>query len=286
MELTCPSCGATYQLPADAIGDAGRRVSCMQCKHVWRAYPADVNAAAEAAPHTDVAEDDVQGADAPPLPDNPAREEQLAEIRRMLAEVQTGGAEAPDGQGGGSWDAPAPSGGEPAFAGGSDASDGTNGDQSVQRAATMSGGTEAAAATVVAKIVGEGKPAKAEEPIQLDDDDPLQAKLAQLSRAYKTGKKDNTRRNLIRKHGKKVRRRRAREAAGTGAFMTGFMLITMIGVTMTSLYVLHPQIIAQMPESRAAMTQYVGTIDGVRVGVMDKVTIASDWVMKQVNRDE
>jgi predicted Zn finger-like uncharacterized protein len=35
MILTCPSCSASYMVPADAIGDAGRDVRCKKCSHVW-----------------------------------------------------------------------------------------------------------------------------------------------------------------------------------------------------------------------------------------------------------
>lgn len=35
MILTCPSCSASYNVPAEAIGPKGREVRCKKCAHVW-----------------------------------------------------------------------------------------------------------------------------------------------------------------------------------------------------------------------------------------------------------
>ncbi len=35
--IACPSCGTRYQVPAGALGDAGREVQCAQCGKSWRA---------------------------------------------------------------------------------------------------------------------------------------------------------------------------------------------------------------------------------------------------------
>ncbi|QMW23591.1 zinc-ribbon domain-containing protein [Sandaracinobacteroides saxicola] len=39
MILTCPSCGARYNVRADAIPAAGRKVRCKACAHEWLALP-------------------------------------------------------------------------------------------------------------------------------------------------------------------------------------------------------------------------------------------------------
>ena len=37
MRLTCPACGAAYDVPDDAIPTAGREVECSDCGAVWQA---------------------------------------------------------------------------------------------------------------------------------------------------------------------------------------------------------------------------------------------------------
>lgn len=39
MRLTCPRCGAQYEIDAAAIPTAGREVGCSACGHMWRASP-------------------------------------------------------------------------------------------------------------------------------------------------------------------------------------------------------------------------------------------------------
>ena len=39
MNLTCPSCGATFQVEAERLGPAGRRVRCGECRHNWHQKP-------------------------------------------------------------------------------------------------------------------------------------------------------------------------------------------------------------------------------------------------------
>jgi predicted Zn finger-like uncharacterized protein len=39
MQLTCPSCGATYDVPDDAIGPNGRKIRCRACETSWQEPP-------------------------------------------------------------------------------------------------------------------------------------------------------------------------------------------------------------------------------------------------------
>jgi len=39
MILTCPACASRFSLDTSALGAAGRRVRCSQCRHVWHATP-------------------------------------------------------------------------------------------------------------------------------------------------------------------------------------------------------------------------------------------------------
>lgn len=52
--ITCPNCGTRYQVPPDALGASGRKVSCAECGAAWLAVPA---------------------APPPPAPELPAEEE-------------------------------------------------------------------------------------------------------------------------------------------------------------------------------------------------------------------
>jgi predicted Zn finger-like uncharacterized protein len=42
MLLGCPSCHATFRVPAGAVKDKGRNVRCAKCRHEWHAYPKDL----------------------------------------------------------------------------------------------------------------------------------------------------------------------------------------------------------------------------------------------------
>ena len=35
MRITCPNCGAQYEVPEDAIPESGRDVQCSACGHTW-----------------------------------------------------------------------------------------------------------------------------------------------------------------------------------------------------------------------------------------------------------
>ena len=49
MRLTCPNCGAQYEVADDVIPEAGRDVQCSNCGHVWFEKPgAEADEAAEA----------------------------------------------------------------------------------------------------------------------------------------------------------------------------------------------------------------------------------------------
>jgi predicted Zn finger-like uncharacterized protein len=42
MLLACPSCHATFRVPAGAVKDAGRAVRCAKCRNEWHAFPHDL----------------------------------------------------------------------------------------------------------------------------------------------------------------------------------------------------------------------------------------------------
>jgi predicted Zn finger-like uncharacterized protein len=55
MRLTCPSCAASYEIKAEALGPTGRSVRCASCGHKWFATP-EAPAPVDAEPVETVAE--------------------------------------------------------------------------------------------------------------------------------------------------------------------------------------------------------------------------------------
>ena len=47
MKLTCPECSTSYAASPNALGEAGRKVKCHKCAHVWFATPQDAFATVE-----------------------------------------------------------------------------------------------------------------------------------------------------------------------------------------------------------------------------------------------
>ncbi|MGR3485745.1 MAG: zinc-ribbon domain-containing protein [Paracoccaceae bacterium] len=79
MRLTCPNCGATYEVPEDAIPEGGRDVQCSACGHGWfAAGPGGDFAAGGMAAPARVAPGDAARPDgaagAVPEPDGPQNE--------------------------------------------------------------------------------------------------------------------------------------------------------------------------------------------------------------------
>ena len=74
MILTCPSCGTKFRIPNDALGDAGRKLRCAACKHVWFEAPARPEPVEPEAPAA------IEETPPPPCtPDEPAVQEALPE---------------------------------------------------------------------------------------------------------------------------------------------------------------------------------------------------------------
>lgn len=70
MIITCPSCGASFNIKPEALGPKGRSVKCSKCAHRWHATAeaeAQTVPAAEAAPETEAAPEAAADA-APPEP--------------------------------------------------------------------------------------------------------------------------------------------------------------------------------------------------------------------------
>lgn len=91
---------------------------------------------------------------------------------------------------------------------------------------------------------------------------------------------------LRRSHDKRVKALLRSEARRkkSGAFLTGFTLVSVIAAAMVGLYVLHPQIIAASPEMAPAMNEYVGTVDRYRVETNERTAEWSGWLAERIGK--
>ena len=82
MRLTCPNCGAQYEVPDEVIPTTGRDVQCSNCGDTWFQYHPDHE--------PDPAEEDVQETELDtPEPETPVEEEQVEEAKEeQSAETQ------------------------------------------------------------------------------------------------------------------------------------------------------------------------------------------------------
>lgn len=321
MEMICPSCEARYHVPPGAIGEKGRQVSCMNCGHSWHAYPPLVLGEEDSAqsPSAGLTWQGPGGVARPvptntgPIPSNPgvpeapsmraetapseqqstalrqaprladggggeqqlrsnaSRSEQLAEIREMLAEVQSedraAAAMRPDG--------------------------GSDDEQSSLRLRAGGGSdqtlaAEAASAATAARQAQEAgrriqeRLREAEADDDAEDDDRFRAQSQRVQERARVTKQSDVKK-LRRAHKRKVSQQKHAKAAGSGAFYTGLLLVAIIAAVMVGLYVLHPQIIERMPGTRDALTQYVATIDGLRVSIAETYTNVRVWITQKLD---
>ena len=321
MELICPSCEARYGIPDGSIGEKGRQVSCMNCGHGWHAFPPLVLGAEQAAgsssagmrwqhpgPVQDLRRTEptleptrspsysapygsssgANGSNAASVgtPITAAasstdarvaasRSEQLAEIREMLAEVQSEDRAV----------AAARSDTTSTF---SDAADEISrpleqpefGSGEVGRSADLADRDEN-----TTRVFPESEQSVyAEEFVDPEpvETDPLRQRMQMAGGAAAAKAKPTDVKKLRKTHDRKVRRHKRQEAAGSGAFLTGFLLVAIIASVMISLYLLHPQIIERVPASEPALIEYVATIDGLRVTVAETYEGITNWVSESL----
>lgn len=94
MRLVCPSCEAKYEVPDDAIPDAGRDVQCANCGHGW--FQARAKPAPKAPPIPPVAEKPKAESEKPQRPAAPVAE---ASVARPDPERRLSFGAGPDGAG-------------------------------------------------------------------------------------------------------------------------------------------------------------------------------------------
>ena len=278
IEIVCPSCQARYQLPEGSIGPEGRKVSCSSCSHKWRAsvegaesaplqpvpeqpepeQPAPEQYAPVSASPVPATEEDAKDASMAavaasgaaavaqsPLP--PAatgdREEQMAAIRQMLADLKEGADAATEIE-------PEPTPKEPVAP-----------PPSMRRRAEDDEEERDALKSRIDELDKTGRAAKGEAATSGYDP----AKL----------------RRMHEKRAKKLQRSRERKKK-SGAFLTGFTLVALVTATMVGLYVLRPQIVTTAPQMGPALNEYVVTIDRYRVDMNEATTEWKAWLVERI----
>ncbi len=257
IEIVCPSCHARYQLPDGSVGADGRKVSCSSCSHKWRAHadgaaPAPASPAAgsevkpepeaKPAPEAKPEPGDESAPDLPPPAATGDREDQMAAIRQMLADLKEGADAAPEPE-------PEPEA-QPAPAAPAPTMRRRDEDDEVDPLKSRIDGVDRLGRT----IKGE---------------------------AAKTGYDAAKLRRLHEKRAKKLQRARERRKK-SGGFLTGFTLVAMVTGTMVGLYVLQPQIIASSPRMKPALTEYVVTVDRYRVELNEATAEWKAWLAERI----
>lgn len=298
MELICPSCEARYQVPDGSIGEKGRQVSCMNCGHGWHAFPPLMLSAATQ-PHRTTERWQDAGGDTRAEPGAPrihgtivekppvrgaveatgeqtqprsesSRSEQLAEIREMLAEVQTE-AQVSNTKAPAAPEAPeAPR-------------ERTNAPDTGPRDEARALFDEPADRRPSLNEEIHHDPTPDSDP-DTQAIDPLRRRMEMQQKDARKDAKQTDMRRLRRRHERRERQRTRANAAGSGAFLTGFLLIVMVAAVMVALYMLKPQIVERLPGMEPAMAEYVETIDGVRVSVAETFENVKGWFVEQTDK--
>jgi predicted Zn finger-like uncharacterized protein len=316
IEIVCPLCQARYQLPEGSIGPEGRKVSCSSCSHKWRAHaegmapaeaassdesqaPAEAAAAPEAQPSYEAESPAAEAqpsyeAPAPaaaPVDEVPAPKAADATPSSLGSIAETAGAEA-----------------AASIAAVASASVGSAGPGETPPPADGSRDEQMAAIRRMLSDLKEGadaepepEPEETREPVvpppsmrvrpEDEDDgrDQLKSRIDELSKSGRTAKGQPEESGydaakLRRMHDKRAKRlQRSRERRKkSGAFITGFTLVSVVTVIMVGLYVLRPQIIAASPEMAPAMNEYVLTVDRYRVELNAATTEWREWLAARI----
>jgi predicted Zn finger-like uncharacterized protein len=292
IEIICPSCQARYQLPEGSIGPEGRKVSCSSCSHKWRAHAEGAAPAATPFPYEPTGSPEPQPPHEPiphepiphePIPHEPMTPAAAPDTTASMAAVAMVDS-APDAP-----DFDAPDSTPPAASG--------NRDEQMAAIRQMLSDLKEGADAAPEPEPEEARPAPAAPAPSMrkraedeeDGRDHLKSRLDQLSNSGRSAKGQPEQsgydaaklRRMHEKRAKKLQRSRERRKK-SGAFITGFTLVSVVAGTMVGLYVLKPQIIASSPEMAPAMNEYVVTVDRYRVELNETTAEWREWLVARI----
>ena len=251
MEISCPNCGARYQVPEAALGANGRDVTCSACGHVWRAF------APQAAPQPAAAPQQPAPMAPPPQQPEPEPEaeagradrgRQMAEIRQMLDEVQTAERRR------------APEEAPHAARRWSDSVAPIRPPQQDRRDAV--GGDDDEADAFLRERLGGGQAPRGREQGGRDGDE--------------------SRRRMMTRHERRQRKREEVEKRGSGSGYTAFTFVVLVSGLLIGLYALGPSIAENSPETAPAIQNYMAAVDQVRVVLVDQYERVAAAIAEQM----
>ena len=289
MQLECPECGARYEVPDDAIPEAGRDVQCSGCGHRWFkggavAFPAKVASGAAVLTPATGASDPAEAESSEDRPLAPPPRQRLDDatlaILREEAERETA-ARRNDPPGAA---AARPSSGLPSHPPGprramEDAPGGKDPLAAVERDPPATEPSDdgrtgpARAGEIAAPTTRPGsEPARRGGDI---DPSPADPSSNQPSMVAGVGTIDRPR--PVADTSGATPPLETSKASGSG-FRAGFGLVMLIFLVALAAYVTAPRIVAALPESEPAMSRYVRGVDATRDRLHRTVRSGVAWV--------
>jgi hypothetical protein len=124
-----------------------------------------------------------------------------------------------------------------------------------------------------------------------DERDQLDSRLDDLTKAVRAAKRlpvpsGYDALKLRRSHEKRAEKLQIAEERRkkSGAFLTGFTLVSVVTATMVGLYVLHPQLIAASPRMAPAINEYVLTVDRYRIVRSETAAEWTAWLAERIGK--
>ncbi len=256
MRLTCPNCGAQYEVPDEVIPEEGRDVQCSNCGDTWyQEHPDHPAARASGAPQGDEAPDGQYPDDAEPAPDDEGHDDHRervvpetprsgldASVRDMLREEADREEELRASEAAGGLESQPELGLE-----GGDEDDAARRAAEAQKRMSLMRGEDPA------------RPAPREDPAASDSRRGL---LPNIDEINSTLKSDDgvTQHNALSTHiGDSPTRARQR-----GGFARGFAVSLIVVVVLALVYAKAPQISQVVPQVDPALNLYVALVDQAR----------------------